>query len=144
MPLTLSNTQQKILLHQIGRADDATLQNLIPDLVTESESEALGDGRLLRLIVKRELIDVLLGGAWGEVTFKEGDEQTNDSDRSKHLNQMREAVEAEIQKVRDGLSSSVVEAGQLETTSTVPAPSCGPDPSDRAYAGDPVRASRWR
>ena len=104
------------------------------------QDKASRNPRSLFLHVKKDVLDILLGGEWKSVDHEEGDEKSDDADRFAHLSKMRDQVLADILKLEtDVVSSGGPVSGELCTKTTVPGPVCGADPNDRVYAGDPLR-----
>jgi len=150
--VTLSQSQIQRLLRSVGRPDDSDIQADIPSFIQErQESNPLScvSTRLLYLYVRVDVIDGLMGGTWELVTWKEGDEQDNDSDKLKALIAMKKSVMEEIEELEEEISTGITGGGQtalvgqLATTHTVMHP-CHPNPNDRRYAGDPLRGRTWR
>ncbi|MES2459384.1 MAG: hypothetical protein V4671_02285 [Armatimonadota bacterium] len=150
MPVTLSTAQANLLLSQVGRKADAELLELLPIIAEQYQDKVSKNPRSLFLHVKKDVLDLLLGGQWESVDHKEGDESSDDADRFENLSKMRKDVIADIATLETNtVSASGPVAGQLTTQTTVAAPACSPDPSDRLYAGDPLRrhpvpGNEWR
>lgn len=146
MAATLTIPQIKRLLKSVGRENDTSLEVEIPSLILERQESkplTLSSSRLLFLYVRVDLIDLLLGGTWKNVNFKEGDESENLSDQSKNLAAIRSQTKDEIEEMEaeiiTGLTGSGSSIGQLTTQATIEN-SC-PNPNERAYMGDPLRRS---
>ncbi len=102
-------------------------------------------GRVRYLYARREAVNLLIGHMWQAVTNSDSDVSESLSDLSEHLAGIREDLDAQILAFTTSRSASrgPVVGQMLATQPIEPTPGC-PDPSDRMYRGDPMRAPYYR
>lgn len=141
---TLSEQQyQDLILAEVG--DDASRVVESTIALYWQRFAAIADLETRSLYVKRACIDLLLGRARKQVTFKDASGATVDLNKLfDHLTTMRNDIDSLIETQSTAASAGGA-AGDLTHTAPVMPPSgARVDANDRAYRGDPYRRARRR
>lgn len=121
---------QSLIIGQIGAQQNTDVAAMMSALWDQYAPYAgIAAGRLQALYVKRECIDLMLGGVWEDVDSAiPGDMASKEDQKTAHLRAMRVETEAQITlleaRARGARATAV---GQL--AATAPAPYVPPDPS---------------